>query len=153
MPHLLLFKKNMDAHRHEEREWERERGRCTLIAKEKNVTMSSINAVCLSSVEFTWEVGKTGAVLVLFLRGVPFYSSDWASDGEQKQKQFVETTELAQPTAPDRFLVILFGPQRLIHILKNCRIRQTMNRGIEIWRCQMEYNKQAQAVQTLLSHA
>lgn len=100
------------------------------LPKRENVTMSSINSVCLSSVKFTGEPGKTGAVLVLCLCGVPFHSSDWASDGEQKQKHFVETRELAQPTALDRFLVILFGPERLIHIFKNCRIRQTMNWGV-----------------------
>lgn len=36
----------------------RERGRCTLIAKRENVTTPSINAACLSSVEFTWEAEK-----------------------------------------------------------------------------------------------
>lgn len=33
-------------------------------------------------------------------------------------------------TALDRFLVMLPGPQRLIHILKNYRITQTMNRSV-----------------------
>ncbi len=37
---------------------------------------------------------------------------------ESENKQFVETTELIETTAPDRFLVIQPGPQRLIHIFK-----------------------------------
>lgn len=71
-------------------------------------------------------------MLALSLCGVPFHFSDYASDGEQKQKQFMETTELVQTTDPDRFLVILPGPQRLIHILKNGKIRQSMNRGVRL---------------------
>lgn len=97
--------------------------------------------------------GKQEQRLLLLSAGFPSTPLTEPLMESEKQKQFVETTKLIERTAPDRFLVILPGPQRLIHTLKNCRIRQTMNRRRKMWRCQMEDIQQVQAVHTMLRHA
>lgn len=50
----------------------------------------------------TQKKQKIGAMLATSSCGDPFHSSD----GKQKQKQFMETTDHVELTAPDRFSVI-----------------------------------------------
>lgn len=131
---------------------EREEGTHWL-SKRENVTMPSINTACLSSVELAWEAGKTEAMLALSLCRVPIHSSDWASDGEQKTEAIQGNHRSRSTDCPWQVLSnsawpieAHSHPQKLQNSTDNESKRK-------IWHCQMDYNKQEQTVQTLLSHA
>lgn len=96
------------------------------LPKRENVTTPSINAATgLSSVEFTWKAKQE---LCLLFLSVGFPSTPLT---ESKDTEAIGgKAELAQTTAPDRFLVTQRGRQWLIHFLKNCTIRLSMNRFI-----------------------
>lgn len=112
--------------------WEKKRGRYTLIAKERKRN-HAIHQYCLPvicGVYLRSREKKKELCLLILSAGFPSTHLTELRMESKKQRQFKRTTELAQPAAPDRFLVILPGPQRLIHILKNCRITQTTNRSV-----------------------
>lgn len=67
--------------------------------KRGNVTMPSINAACLSSVEFTWEAGKQELRLLFLSAGLPATPATELLI-ESKDKS---VSGLLEPTGPDRF--------------------------------------------------